>query len=143
MTKTTLRPVHRITIHCPIRPATLQALAAGSAAELALDPGVAPILELIGSAAEFGDFGRYKGVCEIGLGAEAFTPQAGAQPTVGTAGRRSVSPTATLTTYVAADCSAAHLAELVESLAVCHPWEVPVIEVAAVQLVDRGQVPDA
>ena len=79
----TLRAVRRITVHCPIRPETLGAVATGSVAALAADPGIAPLLELIESSSEFGDFGHYKGVCEIGLGIEAFTPQAGAKPTVG------------------------------------------------------------
>jgi len=136
MASTKLRPVLRVTVHCPITPETLQALAAGSAVALARDPGVAPILDLIESSAEFGDFGRYKGVCEIALGLEAFTPQAGAQPTVGSTGARSISPTATVKTYLAADCPPARLEALIASLATRHPWEVPVIEVTDARLLD-------
>jgi len=133
----TLRAVRRITVHCPIRPETLGAVATGSVAALAADPGIAPLLELIESSSEFGDFGHYKGVCEIGLGIEAFTPQAGAKPTVGAAGRRSMSPTATLTTYVSMEIDGARLAALVDVLAARHPWEVPVIEVADIRLAVR------
>jgi hypothetical protein len=133
----TLRAVRRITVHCPIRPETLGAVAAGSVDALAADPGIAPLLALIESSTEFGDFGHYKGVCEIGLGLEAFTPQAGSNPALGAAGRRSMSPTATLTTYVSIDIDGARLAALVGVLAARHPWEVPVIEVADVRLADR------
>jgi hypothetical protein len=134
----TLRSVRRITVHCPIRPETLAAVATGAVDALAADPGIAPLLALIESSTEFGDFGHYKGVCEIGLGLEAFTPQAGASPTLGTAGRRSMSPTATLTTYVATEIDGARLAALVGVLAARHPWEIPVIEVADVRLAERG-----
>jgi hypothetical protein len=137
----TLRAVRRITVHCPIRPETLRAVAGGAVDALARDPGIAPLLALIESSAEFGDFGHYKGVCEIGLGLEAFTPQAGARPTVGTEGLRSVSPTATLTTYVSTDIDGARLAALVDVLAARHPWEVPVIEIADVRLADRRSQP--
>jgi hypothetical protein len=130
----TLRRVRRVTIHCPIRPETLGAVAGGDVAALARDPGIAPLLEMIEASAEFGDFGRYKGVCEIGLGLEAFTPQAGANPTLGAAGARAVSPTATLTTYLAASLDEERLATLIGTLATRHPWEIPVIEVADVRL---------
>ena len=133
----TLRAVRRITVHCPIRPETLRAVAGGAVDALAEDPGIAPLLALIESSSEFGDFGHYKGVCEIGLGLEAFTPQPGARPTSGVAGQRSVSPTATITTYVAMEIDGARLAALVEVLAARHPWEVPVIEVADVRLAAR------
>ena len=131
-----LRPVRRITIHCPIRPETLRAVAGGSATALAADEGIAPILAMIEASKELGDFGQYLGVCEIGLGLEAFTPQAGAQPTLGAAGQRSVSVTATVNTYVAASCDAGRLTALLSELALRHPWEVPVIEVDDVHLFD-------
>lgn len=131
-----LRPVRRITVHCPIRPETLGTVAGGDVEALARDPGIAPLLDFIESSAEFGDFGRYKGVCEISLGLEAFTPQPGANPTLGTAGARSVSPTATLTSYLAAAVNEERLAELVGALAARHPWEIPVIEVADVRLAE-------
>ena len=133
----TLRPVRRITIHCPIRPETLRAVAGGDAAALAADEGVAPILTLIESSTEFGNFGQYRGVCEIGLGLEAFTPQANARPTLGVSGERAVSVTATVKTYVAATCDSDRLAALLGEIAARHPWEVPVIEVDDVLLFGR------
>lgn len=130
----TLRPVRRITIHCPIRPQTLRAAADGALDALVVDAGIAPILTLIESSGELGDFGHYRGVCEIGLGLEVFTPQAGAQPTVGAVGQRALSATATIKTYVAANCSGVRLSQLLAELAACHPWEIPVIEVDAIHL---------
>lgn len=133
----TLRAVRRITIHCPIRPETLRAVAGGAAAALAADDGIAPILSLIESSTEFGNFGQYRGVCEIGLGLEAFTPQSDARPTLGAAGERSVSVTATVKTYVDASCDGDRLATLLAAIAARHPWEVPVIEVDDVHLFGR------
>ncbi len=130
----TLRPVRRITIHCPIHPQTLRAVADGALDALVADAGIAPILTLIESSGELGDFGHYRGVCEIGLGLEAFTPQAGARPVVGTVGERALSATATIKTYVAANCSGMRLAQLLGELAACHPWETPVMEVDEVRL---------
>jgi hypothetical protein len=133
----TLRAVRRITIHCPIRPETLRAVAGGAPAALAADDGIAPILSLIESSTEFGNFGQYRGVCEIGLGLEAFTPQSDARPTLGAAGERSVSVTATVKTYVDASCDGDRLATLLAAIAARHPWEVPVIEVDDVHLFGR------
>ena len=132
--KTHFRTVHHLTIRCPIDRATLRLLGSGDAAALARDPAIAPILRLIESTPEFGDFGTYTGVCEVTVGLEAFTPGRGADPSLGEVGRRAVSPTATVTTYLASDIGEDRLAELIEALAEVHPWEVPVIELGATRL---------
>lgn len=124
----------RITVYCPVAPETLNSVARGDYSCLARDAGISPILELIEQSAEFGNFGRYRGVCEIGVGLEAFTPQATAVPTIGRAGERSLSPTLAVTTFVLDGVTEARLGELVESIAERHPWEIPVIEVFPVGL---------
>lgn len=129
-----MRPARRITVYCPVAPETLVAVARGDFSLLEQDAGIAPILELIEESGELGNFGRYRGVCEVGVGLEAFTPQAGAVPTVGFAGERSQSPTLTVTTYVLDDVAPARFDALVAAIADRHPWEIPVIEVVGVRL---------
>jgi hypothetical protein len=129
-----LLPARRITVYCPVAPETLTAVARGDFTLLAQDAGISPILELIEQSEEFGNFGRYRGVCEIGFGLEAFTPQATAVPTIGRAGERSQSPTLAVTTFVLDGVTEDRLGALVEAIAERHPWEIPVIEVFAVGL---------
>jgi hypothetical protein len=131
---TTLRTAHRITIRCPVQHDTLRDVVWGSPEALGRDPAIAALLAAIEHSTDIGNFGRYTGVCEVTVGLEAFTPQAGADPTLGRAGERTVSPTATLTTYVSADVGDERLGELIGRLAELHPWEVPVIEVATIRL---------
>lgn len=110
------------------------AVARGDFSGLAQDAGVSPILELIEQSTDLGNFGRYRGVCELGIGLEAFTPQAGAVPTIGRAGVRSLSPTLTVTTFVLDGVPESRLAALIKAIADRHPWEIPVIEVSPVGL---------
>jgi len=124
----------RITVYCPVAPETLTSVARGDFSSLERDAGISPILELIEQSVEFGNFGRYRGVCEIGLGLEAFTPQATAVPTIGRAGERSLSPTLSVTTFVLDGVTDLRMGELVEAIAERHPWEIPVIEVFPVGL---------
>lgn len=127
-------PVYRITIFCPISTDTLAALTRGEFIALAADRDAGRIVEYVAASEDLGDFGAYRGVCEVSVGLEAFTPLTGAQPTLGRPGERSNSATAALTTYARRGVSPARLDELLEELAARHPWEVPVIEVACVEL---------
>lgn len=123
-----------VKIHCPIQPETLAAMIAGENGALERDPAASAILAVIRDDNPLGDFGLYKGVCEIASGLESFKPGADASPTLGAAGIRSLSPTAILTTY--AD-SGANIAEALAALMAAHPWEVPVIELSDVELLVR------
>ena len=137
-----LRPVRRIRVYCPIGSATVVAIAAGDAQALGADPLARPLLDFIEACPECGDFGFYRGVAEVSIGVEAFTPSAGAMPTAGTVGERSYSATAAITTYVIADLARGRLAEIVDGLAARHPWEVPVIEVTVAELRVAGRQQD-
>lgn len=123
-----------IKIHCPILPETLAAILAGDANAIEQDPASAAILKVIRADNPLGDFTDYSGVCEISVGWESFQPGPDASPTLGSPGKRSLSPTAILRTYASADADI-ELA-LAELLAV-HPWEVPVIEISEVGLIVR------
>ena len=129
-----LRPVRRIRVYCPIGPSTVVAIASGGAQALGLDPAARPLLDFIEACPECGDFGFYRGVAEVSIGVEAFTPAEGATPTAGTVGERSYSATAAITTYVDADLPSGRLSEIIDGLAARHPWEVPVIEVTVAEL---------
>ena len=127
----------RIAVFCPVSPATISALARGELSALAGDPVGGRILAYIERCADLGDFGAYRGVCEVAIGLEAFTSGAHARPAMGSAGERSHSATAVITTYARDSISDERLDTLLQELCALHPWEVPVIEVAAVTLVGR------
>ena len=131
-------PARRITVFCPVSKDTLVALTRGELAALAADPVGGRILGFIERCPELGDFGAYRGVCEVAIGIEAFTPAAHARPTLGAAGERSHSATAVITTYARDSITDERLDALLRDLCALHPWEVPVIEVAAVTLVGRA-----
>ncbi|QUD88048.1 hypothetical protein [Phenylobacterium montanum] len=125
-----LRRVRAIRIHCPISRETFVALAAGRLEAIEQDPVAAPILALIRADNELGDFGLYKGVFEISLGLEGFTPTAEADPTLGEGGGNTLSPTAVIKTYVDEAVGEDQLSALLSALAGLHPWQIPVIEVS-------------
>ena len=128
-----LRTVQRVCIYCPISPGTFAGLVRGDFEAAQRDPASAPLLKIIEDSSELGNFGSYKGVCELGLGYEAFTPTADARPVLGAVGKRSATPTIAITTYVPGDVPEARVNELVADLAAAHPWEIPVIEIATVR----------
>ncbi len=138
MTRPRLVDALRITVHCPVAPATLAALARGEAHALAADPVAARLLGFIEQCPELGDFGAYRGVCEVALGVECFTPTATARPTLGTPGERAHSATVLITTYASAAIAPPRLEALLAALCERHPWEVPVIELTAVRLARRS-----
>jgi hypothetical protein len=124
--------LRRVSIHCPIGADTLRAIVGGDAEAVSRDATVAPLLAYVAACPDLGDFGLYRGVCEISLGVEAYTPRPGALPTVGEPGVRSHALTVTISTYVAPGVSTEELGELLAEIARRHPWEVPVIEVEEV-----------
>ncbi len=133
----------RISVYCPVLPDTIRALARGELSALAQDPVGGRILAYIERSPELGDFGAYRGVCEVAIGLEAFTSDEHARPTMGSVGERSHSATAVISTYAADSISDDRLDALLQELCALHPWEVPVIEVVAVTLVRRRVKPAA
>lgn len=131
------RPVKAIVIHCPSQMATLQAVVAGAEDALERDPAVARMLAIIRAPNAFGDFGRYQGVIEIGLGLETFIASAQSRPTLGAPGSSTWSPTITLTTYVDEALPDGELQDVLREIMAAHPWETPVIEVRASRLLLR------
>lgn len=129
-----LRQAIAVKIHCPVSAETLSALTAGDHGALDRDPAAARVLAVIRADNPLGDFGAYHGVCEITPGWESFRPGPDAKPTLGQTGEQSVSPTAILTTYAAAQ---ADLSAALGALMDAHPWEVPVIELSQVDLLVR------
>lgn len=132
------RPVTALRIHCPVRPETLQALFAGRTEALEEDPALAAMLAILRDEANpLGDFGAYKGVVEIVPGWESFRPTAAARPTQGAAGAVSVSPTLVLTAHIPAEAPEDAVAAALDRIVAAHPWEVPVIERIALDLLVR------
>jgi hypothetical protein len=117
-----------------VQSGTLAAIASGDLEALERDPHAGPILAIIERSTDLGNFGRYRGVFELGIGVEGFTPQPDALPTLGRDGLRTLSSTASIATYVPMAVSQARLTELLDALAAAHPWEIPVIEVTEVRL---------
>ena len=131
------RPARTVRIHCPATAATLAAMRAGREDAIEHDPVVAPLLAIIRADNPLGDFGRYKGVVEIALGYESFIPTAEATPTSGKAGATSLLPNVVLTTFIADDAPEERVAAALADIVAAHPWEVPVIELCASELLMR------
>jgi hypothetical protein len=132
-----LTTARRITVFCPVSRETLGALARGELSALAEDAVGGRILGYIERCPDLGDFGAYRGVCEVAIGLEAFTSAPHARPAMGAAGERSHSATAVITTYARDSIPDERLETVLRELCTLHPWEVPVIEVATVMLVGR------
>jgi hypothetical protein len=126
------RQVITLRVHCPVAPETFAALVAGDGAALEADPAASAVLAAI-RAAGLGDFGSYRGVVEVALGLEIFTPTASARPVMGKAGETSHLPTVILTTW--ADGASSALEPALAAIRDAHPWEVPVIELSEARLV--------
>lgn len=131
------RRVRAIRIHCPVEAGTHRALIAGDTAALNRDPVAGPMLAIIGANEVLGTFGLYRGVVEIGVNFERFTPTGAAVPATGTAGATSTVPSVTLRTYVADEADAAQVEAAIDALMAAHPWEVPVIEFGETALLLR------
>ncbi|KAB1639039.1 hypothetical protein F8O03_01415 [Pseudoclavibacter terrae] len=136
--RTTVRS--RIRVYWPVQPATFAEVVAGNVSVFRESPDVRPLRDVLASFSEVGDFGDYKTVTEVSIGFEGFTVGSGAQPTLGSAGERTISPTLAVTTHVDDALGSARLTEILERIVEVHPWEVPVIEVTeGVTLVSRGK----
>lgn len=131
------RAVQRLRIYVPVAEASLQALLAGNRQALAQDPVLAEMHRIVREQPALGDFGIYDGVAEIGVGWETFAPTAAAQPTLGTAGETSVSPTVTLTTWIDPAAAPEAVEAALAALMQAHPWEVPVIELTETRMLLR------
>jgi hypothetical protein len=125
-----MKRVRKLRIHWPIERQTLSRLAVGDTAVFDDDPRLAGLLASLRDMPEVGNFGIYRNVFESGLGFEGFTVGEGANPTLGTVGGRTVSPTFLLTTYLDADLPDEAVGAIVQSIIDIHPWEVPVLEVS-------------
>ena len=123
-----------VRVHCPVTGNVLARLQAGEAAALGDDPVLAGVVGVIRGSDVLGAIGPYRGVFELGFGLESFVPGAEALPTTGRAGEAAVVPMVVVKTYAAMGMNID--AELA-AIAAVHPWEVPVIEIAMVELVGR------
>lgn len=126
-----LRAARPLRIFCPVSAGTLAAAVAGDPGAIEHEAHVAVILALIRSEAALGNFGRYRGVCEIGFGAETFVPAPDATPTLGAPGEAAHSPTIALNTWIDVALPGDEVERLITAIAALHPWEVPVIELGA------------
>jgi len=123
-----------VRIHCPVSGNVLARLQAGEVAALADDPVLAGVVAVIRGSDVLGAIGPYRGVFELGFGLESFVPGADAVPTTGRAGEAEVVPTVVVKTYAAVG---ADIDDALAAIVAVHPWEIPVIEMAAVALVGR------
>jgi len=125
-----LKAVRKLRIHWPIPLDTMTQLASGDLGALESDPGIASLLQALTATPELGGFGNYHHVFESSAGFEGFTVAEGANPTLGSVGQRTISPTFVFTTYFDDSLSDQAVHELVQRIVEIHPWEVPVIEVS-------------
>lgn len=125
-----MKSVRKLRVHWPIASESLTRLAGAETAAFRDDPGVAALLRTLDDSPELGDFGNYRHVFESGIGFEGFTVAAGANPTLGTVGQRTISPTLVFTTYFDAALDDAAVDRFVRRIIDIHPWEVPVIELS-------------
>lgn len=133
-----LNTVRKLRVHWPISAEMFTRIAAGEVEALQQDPGVAALLDVIGKFRDLGDFGNYKHVFESGLGLEGFTCGQGAEPTLGTVGEQTISPTFVFTTYFPAALEDVVVEQFMQELVAIHPWELPVIEVTGPVCVTGG-----
>jgi len=125
-----LKAVRKLRIHWPIPLDTMTQLASGDLGALEADAGIASLLHALTATPELGGFGNYHHVFESSAGFEGFTVAEGANPTLGSVGQRTISPTFVFTTYFDDSLPDQAVHELVQRIVDIHPWEVPVIEVS-------------
>ncbi len=130
------RRVEILTLHVPVAAETLRRLAAGDAACIDSEPALSAILTIVREANPLGDFGGYRGVVELGLGWELFTPAGSARPTLGVADIESRSPTVILRVHLPHD-DAGQAESAIARILAAHPWETPVIERSTAELLMR------
>lgn len=130
------RRVQILTIHVPVAAETLRRLMAGDSAAIDAEPALSTILAIVRESDSLGAFGAYRGVVELGLGWECFTPGGSARPALGTVGVESRSPTVILRIHMPAEDRAQADAAIADILA-AHPWEIPVIECSTAEILVR------
>ncbi|NYD77887.1 hypothetical protein [Arthrobacter cupressi] len=123
-----MKPARKLRVHWPISAETFHRAAGGDLDALSEDEGVASLLKAVEQFQDLGDFGNYKHVFESTVGFEGFTCAAGATPTLGVVGERTISPTFVFTTYFDAMLPDDAVEGFMHQLAGIHPWELPVIE---------------
>jgi len=118
---------------------TFVALSRGDLSAIERDPAAARMLAIIRAENPLGNLRLYKGVFEVSLGVEGFTPTAQATPAAGASGSNTLSPTAVITTYFDTASDREHMNAIFEEILAAHPWETPVIELSngPVQLLER------
>lgn len=134
------RAVRALTVRWPVDAETLGAVVRGDlAAVAAADGRLGALLDVLRASAHLGDFGLYQDVFEATVGVEGFTPTSGANPSLGSVGTSTLSPTITLTTYLDARLSEETLDEVLAAVVAAHPWQIPVIELSGpMDLVSRS-----
>jgi hypothetical protein len=125
-----MKNVRKLRVHWPVRSGTLKRLADGDLRAFEEDQSMVPLFGFLESSPELGDFGSYRQVFESSLGFECFTVAEGANPTLGSPGERTISPTFVLTTYFDADLAEEAVDRLLHRIIDVHPWEVPVVEIS-------------
>ncbi|WP_223942704.1 hypothetical protein [Arthrobacter sp. StoSoilB22] len=128
--KIQLKPVRKLRIHWPIPAETMTRLAGGDLSALERDAGISSLLQALTESPELGGFGNYHHVFESSAGYEGFTVAEGANPTLGSVGQRTISPTFVFTSYFDDSLEDDAVHQLVQRIVDIHPWEVPVIEVS-------------
>lgn len=137
-----MKRVRKLRVHWPVNGATLARLTAGDVRVFEEDPSLALLLAALAEKPELGDFGIYRHVFESSFGFEGFTVAPGANPTLGSVGGSSVSPTFVLTSYFDAGMPAAAVENLLQTIMDIHPWEVPVLEVSDPVSISTGRTAD-
>ncbi|ALV44224.1 hypothetical protein MB46_00540 [Arthrobacter alpinus] len=137
-----MKSVRKLRVHWPIDSTSFSRLAMGEAEAIREDQGIATLLQALAESPELGDFGNYRHVFESGVGFEGFTVTAGANPTLGQVGQRTLSPTFVFTTYFDAALDDAAVESFMSRMIEIHPWEVPVIELSSPVTIS-GSVPSA
>ncbi|ALE05628.1 hypothetical protein AL755_09280 [Arthrobacter sp. ERGS1:01] len=137
-----MKSVRKLRVHWPIDSTAFARLAMGEDEVLREDQSIALLLQAMAESPELGDFGNYRHVFESGVGFEGFTVTAGANPTLGHVGQRTISPTFVFTTYFDASLDDDAVESILRRLVEIHPWEVPVIELSG-RLSVSGGLPSA
>ena len=131
----------RITVYCPLSPASWTVLRSGDLTRIEQDTLAAPVFGILRANVEFGSLGPYRQVYEMSLGHESFTPTTEALPSLGKANENSLTMNVVITTHVSAHVSKTRREELIAALAAAHPWEVPVIEIYKVRVLEPDAAP--
>lgn len=134
-----MKRVRKLRVHWPVDGGTLARLTAGDAGIFEEDPSLALLLAALEEQPELGDFGIYRHVFESSFGFEGFTVAPGANPTLGSVGSSSVSPTFVLTSYFDAGMPATAVGNLLQRILDIHPWEVPVLEISDPVSISTGR----